>query len=84
MRAFTFNTFEAIHNLQQAGLSERAAKAVVDTVKQSFDDNVATKADIAKLRGELRGEMKSIQTQLMIWMVAVVGIGLTLQAWIQQ
>ncbi|MYB42461.1 MAG: hypothetical protein F4X76_09810 [Chloroflexi bacterium] len=59
-----FDTLAASKQLQEAGLPEPQADAIVTTLSRGFGDNVATKHDletaVARLEGkinELRGEM---------------------------
>ncbi len=53
MATITFDTREAVRNLTTAGFPEEQADAVVDTLAGAFSDTVATKADMAEVRGEL-------------------------------
>ena len=69
MTTATFDTYEAMRRLQEAGLDEPTAKAVVQTVQSSVTDQVATKADL-----------KSMQIQLMIWTAGLVGIATAILA----
>lgn len=53
MTTITFDTLKAIEDLEAAGMDTRQAKAVVNTLADAFTDTVATKTDIAELRGDI-------------------------------
>lgn len=53
----TFDTYAAVKNLERAGFQEAQAEAVVRTVGEAIDDQVATKADLAALRAEVQADL---------------------------
>ena len=53
MTTITFDTRQAVRNLQAAGFAEAQADAVVDTLAGAFSDTVATKTDIAEVKTEI-------------------------------
>ena len=53
----TFDTYAAVKNLERAGFQEAQAEAVVRTVGEAVDDQVATKADLATLRAEVQSDL---------------------------
>lgn len=53
----TFDTYAAVKNLERAGFQEAQAEAVVRTVGEAVDDQVATKADLAALRSEVQADL---------------------------
>ena len=53
----TFDTYAAVKNLERAGFQEAQAEAVVRTVCEAVDDQVATKADLATLRAEVQADL---------------------------
>ena len=53
----TFDTYAAVKNLERAGFQEAQAEAVVRTVGEAVDDQVATKADLATLRAEVQADL---------------------------
>ncbi len=53
----TFDTHAAVKNLERAGFQEAQAEAVVRTVGEAVDDQVATKADLAALRAEVQADL---------------------------
>ena len=63
MSAAVFDTLKASRKLQAAGFAETQADAMVSTVTEAFGDTVATKADIARLEGDIK---------LLKWMIGVV------------
>lgn len=68
MTTIPFDTMEAVQRLRGSGMSEEQAKAVTQTVRDAVTGGVATKADIAGLKGEI-GEIK---TELK-WIKAIGG-----------
>ena len=55
----TFDTYAAVKNLERAGFQETQAEAVVRTVGEAIDDQVATKADLVTLRAEIKADMQA-------------------------
>lgn len=53
----TFDTYAAVKNLERAGFQEAQAEAVVRTVGEAIDDQVATKADLMALRAEVQADL---------------------------
>ena len=53
----TFDTYAAVKNLERAGFQEAQAEAVVRTVGEAIDDQVATKADLAALRAQVQADL---------------------------
>lgn len=70
-----FDTLKASRTLKAAGVADAQAEAIVTTMAGAFDDAVATKADIAEVKAELkstatktelaevRAELKSMATK---------------------
>ena len=56
----TFDTLHAAKALTQAGFAPPQAEAITDTIRAAFTDSVATKADIAELRTELKGDIAQL------------------------
>ena len=71
----TFDTYAAVKNLERAGFQEAQAEAVVRTVGEAVDDQVATKADLATLRAEIKADM---QADLFKTALAIVALQTTL------
>ena len=53
MPAFVFDTHKAVRTLAAAGMEEPVAEAVVETMNGAVTEGVATKADIARLEGDI-------------------------------
>ena len=53
MGTLAFDTHKAVKALQDAGFAEAQAEAVVVTVGEAVGGHVATKADLAEVKGEL-------------------------------
>lgn len=73
----TFDTYAAVKNLERAGFQEAQAEAVVRTVGEALDDQVATKADLATLRVEIKADF---QADLFKAALAIVALQTTLTA----
>ena len=79
MSAVTFDTYEFVKKLKDAGFTERQAEAVTeaqrDSLSQALENQLATKTDIAKLEIKLiehEGEFKLIKWMLGIIMGGVI------------
>jgi hypothetical protein len=59
--------------LRKAGVDENTARAAAEAVIGRQDD-VATKADIAVLRSELRHEMADLKVELIKWNVGAMAV----------
>ena len=49
MVTMTLDTHRAVKNLEEAGMGEHAAEAVVSLVSSAFTENVASKSDISDM-----------------------------------
>jgi len=67
MTTAAFDTLKAARDLKTAGIDETHAEAIVSTVARAFEDTVATKADLAEVKADLKGDIK-----LLKWMLGVV------------
>ena len=66
-----FDTLDAAEALTGAGPTEAQAKAIVAAMRKAVSDNVATKGDVAELRGELgavkaelKGDIGAVKAEL--------------------
>ena len=64
MAALAFDTHKAVTALKQAGFAEPQAEAVVNTMGEALGGSVATKADLAELRTELKGDIAELRAEL--------------------
>lgn len=64
MTTITFDTRQAVRNLQAAGFAEVQADAVVDTLAGAFSDTVATKTDIAEVKTEIAEVRSDLKTDI--------------------
>ena len=64
MATLAFDTHKAVTALKQAGFAEPQAEAVVNTMGEALGGTVATKADMAELRAELKGDIAAVQAKL--------------------
>jgi hypothetical protein len=79
MTTMTFDKLAYIDRLKAAGFAEPQACAMADGLDQALREEVATKSDIATLRGEmigLKGEllaaMKADKIDLLKWVVMLI------------
>ena len=85
MTTAVFDTLKASRNLKAAGIDEAHAEAIVQSMAEAFEDTVATKADIASVRADLKTEIAAVRAdiekleasvkgdiKLLKWMIGVV------------
>ena len=64
MATTTFNPLRAAKALTAAGFEASQAEAITNTIREAFTESVATKADIAAVKAELKAELKADMAQL--------------------
>ena len=64
MTTIAFDTLKAAEGLEAAGMDARQAKAVVGTVAEAFSDTVATRADIAEVRADLKTGLAELKADM--------------------
>ncbi len=74
MDAVPFDTHKAVSDLTDAGVPAPQAEAIVGTVKTAITEGIATKADLAEIKGELKSEMAALETRLTWRIVLAAGI----------
>lgn len=82
--AVTFDTLKAARRLQdEAGFDEKQASILVSTFAEGFGENLATKADLALLRSDLkdtgarlRAEMRELEQRVYVRMGAMLAGGI--------
>ena len=79
MTTMTFDKLAYIDRLKAAGFAEPQARAMADGLDQALREEVATKSDVATLRGELiglKGEllaaMKADKIDFLKWVVMLI------------
>lgn len=79
MTALAFDTYKAVKAFQAVGADESLAEAVVATVSDAVGGNVATKADLAEAKAELKTDIVALEARLCrhLWIMAASIIGLT-------
>ena len=60
----SFDTYRAVNALKEAGFPDEQAVAVVDTIGGAMTGGLATKADLAEVKAELKGDVASVKTDL--------------------
>ena len=53
MTAYAFDTLKAADELIAAGIDSKHARAITATMRDAVTEGVATKADVAKLEGDI-------------------------------
>ncbi|MCB0411098.1 MAG: hypothetical protein KDD22_01145 [Bdellovibrionales bacterium] len=61
-----FNALKYIKSLEDVGFPREQAEAQVQMVIDSFQENVATKNDLAELRADLRTDMAELKSDLVL------------------
>jgi hypothetical protein len=65
MTAITFDTHKFVRRLKEAGLPEMQAEAIADAFRDAQGEaDLATKQDIAELRGELGHEIELVRHEI--------------------
>lgn len=59
-----FNALKYIRNLEGVGFPREQAEAQVQLVIDSFQENVATKVDVAELRSDIKSEMAELRSEM--------------------
>ena len=59
-----FNALKYIKTLEGVGFPREQAEAQVQLIIDSFQENVATRADLAELKADLKSEMAELKTDL--------------------
>jgi len=72
----TTNAIAISRGLVGAGIEQKAADAIAEAVVTHSDEHLATKADIAELKGEIKA--LAAQVKLLTGLVAGLYIGLAL------
>ena len=70
-----FDTLATARLLRESGIEERQAAAITTAIKDGVTGGVATKADLAELRGEMKRDMAGMETRLTLRIV-IVGLAL--------
>ncbi|MDE2666450.1 MAG: DUF1640 domain-containing protein [Acidobacteriota bacterium] len=64
MTTAVFDTLQAARQLEDAGIENKQAEAIVTTMAKAFDDSVATKADLTALKAELKADIQQVKADL--------------------
>ncbi len=69
-----FNALKYIKNLEGVGIPREQAEAQVQLVMDCFQENVATKGDLAEVKAELKSEMAEMKADLIIKLGSLIAI----------
>lgn len=64
MTVLAFDTHHAVKVLTAAGADEALAEAVVATIGDAVGGNVATKADLAEVKAELKSDIAQVKAEI--------------------
>ena len=64
MATLAFDTHKAVKALCDAGFDPSQAEAVTEQIGIAIGENFATKEDVAKVRDDLRAEIKSLRAEV--------------------
>ena len=78
MSTLAFDTHKAVKALKEAGFGDAQAEAVVATVGDAMGGDVATKSDIAALKGDIAVLRAEIYRHLWLMAAGIVGLTVTL------
>ena len=70
-----FDTYRAVNALKEVGFPDEQAVAVVDTIGGAMTGGLATKADLAEVKAELKSDITEFKSELyrLLWLM---GMGL--------
>lgn len=75
MADVAFDTLAVTRQLKARGFEADQAEAITEAVRTGVTGGVASKADLAELRGDLYGKMAELETRL-TWRIVIVGLAL--------
>lgn len=78
-----FDTLRIAQLLKEAGFDDRQSEAVVDAIRQSLGENVATKGDVSDVKAALKSDIANLRADMYRAMLiqtgsillAVLGVG---------
>lgn len=73
-----FNALKYIKNLELVGFQREQAEVQVQLVMDCFQENVATKSDVAGLRAELKTDMAELKADLVVKLGGIMIASITL------
>ena len=74
---YTIATAAAIEQLESKGFDTKQAKALVKVIAERQEE-LATKGDLDSLKTEINGEIKNLKSELKLWIVSAIAIGIGL------
>ena len=75
MATLTMDTHRIVKRLKDAGFTDSQAETVTDIIAETRASDladVATKADIAALRTEIKADLSALETRIMKWLVPLL------------
>ena len=84
MSAITFDTLKFVEKLEAGGFSHQQAKAAAEAFVDATSQELATKADIAAVRSDIKSEIAAVRSDmradlaetkadLLKWMIGAIG-----------
>lgn len=75
MATVTLDTHRIVKRLKDAGFTDTQAETVTDIIAETRATDladIATKADIAALRTELKADLSALETRIIKWLVPLL------------
>jgi hypothetical protein len=73
------DTLKLARRLKEAQMPDKQAEALADGLAEAIKEDTITKADlkvaVTELRSEIQTTTSKVKTELTIWMVGTVGLG---------
>ena len=70
--AITFDTHRFVKNLTANGFTEAQAEVLAEEQVHLLNSNLATKADLEKLRADLEVKIETVKADILKWMVTAL------------
>lgn len=66
------DTLSIARDLRAAELPQQQAEAIAAAIGSSILATAATKADLAQLRAEIKGDMEQLRSTMMMWFIGTI------------
>ena len=73
MSTITFDTLKFVEKLESGGFSHAQAKAAAEAFADATGQELATKADIVRLRTEMKADLADAKADTLKWMIGAMG-----------
>ena len=76
MTAVAFDTLKLARRLESAGFTHDQTDGAAAALAETFSEEIATRSDIAKLGGDLRGKIASLRSSTAQWIISAVFVNI--------